>query len=901
MGYDKGCGLMEEKIQEQSNTNINRGKQQPIMRGVVSETDRLQKAMERTSGKESGKENQKEETGFSIQKQSIQKISGGERKTGNIGLNELEKQKLIEQYLLQKNKNSPETNNTKKSSPAAGSTLTVPEKVLNKLSGGLDALEETIEKTPVIQEDNAENLATTEINQGVGLLEKAEKLAGKIPEHVLKKKAIKEELERGFEIGESLRQIGENGKTAREQIFQKNEKAVRKIERKAEKRNRSESKKFRKDLEKLDRKYNQKIIQADSQKKADRLYEKKAKEQLKADKKHTKKLSKKTDKAAYKQVKQHGGIESSAMAAMVSQTAMDNRINKKAYKQEVAQSRKGISNGSHTSQLGNTLKIRAGNIGENNRHIHMTTNPSRRGERNTKILKKGEEKERTEKFIRKQEKATGKKAGKLEKKKQNRTRKIENRAMIRKAKMQFMVQTLLDDKSSEKTAGIELMKQIFAIRSRSLVKRMAGKAGHMILVILLGIVQFFISVLMSVLSLFITCLFPVVLVGVCVLTIYSAIAYIGGFFNTGGGGVLTVAETEINLMDRANDLFDDFSSQISSYHNQSRVVKNTETEYVEETYTITYPYSTKPEKGDFLTGYFSMISETQAGDLTNGEDILPYLNINTAVENNTLNQVFGQMNYFGTETYSETSRKELIGYEQKKVVEQVMTGYRDITESHSVSADNFIYDYGTAAGNGSIYLGVDMEDSYESYIQLSDEQLSQKRMYCYLYTTSNNKIPLGCELSLDVTYKNNRNQDVTVTLKMQVVGIDTSGRNLYRNAPHIKLFGKTVTKLDIAELLPVYRMVLYQSRRGIERFGNFKSQTAYDYETTRQVPVYETRERYVDDMDKPIYKTYTYKKYSKPVYYLSARVWYSRYSSSLSEKQKETYQECVELYHNKTY
>ena len=189
----------------------------------------------------------------------------------------------------------------------------------------------------------------------------------------------------------------------------------------------------------------------------------------------------------------------------------------------------------------------------------------------------------------------------------------------------------------------------------------------------------------------------------------------------------------------------------------------------------------------------------------------------------------------------------------------------------------------------------------ESYIQLSDEQISQKRMYCYLYTTSNNKIPLGCELSLDVTYKNNRNQDVTVTLKMQVVGIDTSGRNLYRNAPHIKLFGKTVTKLDITELLPVYRMVLYQSRRGIERFGNFKSQTAYDYETTRQVPVYETRERYVDDMDKPIYKTYIYKKYSKPVYYLSARVWYSRYSSSLSEKQKETYQECVELYHNKTY
>ncbi len=871
---------MEEKIQEQSNTNINRGKQQPIMRGVISETDRLQKAM---------------------QKQSIQKISGGERKTGNIGLNELEKQKLIEQYLLQKNKNSPETNNTKKSSPAAGSTLTVPEKVLNKLSGGLDALEETIEKTPLIQEDNAENLATTEINQGVGLLEKAEKLAGKIPEHVLKKKAIKEELERGFEIGQSLRQIGENGKTAREQIFQKNEKAVRKIERKAEKRNRSESKKLRKDLEKLDRKYNQKIIQADSQKKADRLYEKKAKEQLKADKKHTKKLSKKTDKAAYKQVKQHGGIESAAMAAMVSQTAMDNRINKKAYKQEVAQSRKGISNGSHTSQLGNTLKIRAGNIGENNRHIHMTTNPSRRGERNTKILKKGEEKERTEKFIRKQEKAAGKKAGKLEKKKQNRTRKIENRAMIRKAKMQFMVQTLLDDKSSEKTAGIELMKQIFAIRSRSLVKRMAGKAGHMLLVMLLGIVQFFISVLMSVLSLFITCLFPVVLVGVCVLTIYSAIAYIGGFFNTGGGGVLTVAETEINLMDRANDLFDDFSSQISSYRNQSRVVKNTETEYVEETYTITYPYSTKPEKGDFLTGYFTMISEIQAGDLTNGEDILPYLNINTAVENNTLNQVFGQMNYFGTETYSETSRKELIGYEQKKVVEQVMTGYRDITESHSVSADNFIYDYGTVAGNGSIYLGVDMEDSYESYIQLSEEQLSQKRMYCYLYTTSNNKIPLGCELSLDVTYKNNRNQDVTVTLKMQVVGIDTSGRNLYRNAPHIKLFGKTVTKLDIAELLPVYRMVLYQSRRGIERFGNFKSQTAYDYETTRQVPVYETRERYVDDMEKPIYKTYIYKKYSKPVYYLSAKVWYSRYSSSLSEKQKETYQECVELYHNKTY
>lgn len=892
---------MEEKIQEQKYIGINSGKQQPVMRGVASETDRLQKAIQRTSGKESGKENQKEENGFSMQELDIQKISGGERKTGNIGLNELEKQKLIEQYLLQKNKNSKETNNPKKSSSAADSILTVPEKILDKLSGGLDALEETIEKTPVIQEDNAENLATTEINQSVELLEKAEKLGAKIPEHVLKKKMIKEELQRGFEIGESLRQTGENGKTAREQIFQKNEKVIRKIEKKAEKRNRSESKKLRKDLEKLDKKYDQKIIQADSQKKADKLYKEKAKKQLKADKKHTQKLSKKTDKAAYKQVKKHGGVESAAMAAMVSQMAMDNRIKKKAYKQEAAQSRKGISNGSHTSQLGDTLKIRAGNIGENNRHIHMTTAPSRRGEKNTKILKKGDEKKRTEKFIQKQEKVSGKKAGKLEKKNQKRTRKIENRAMIRKAKMQFMVQTLLsDEKNSEKTAGIELMKQIFTIRSRSLVKRMAGKAGHMLLIMLLGIVQFFISMLMSVISLFITCLFPVVLVGACVLTIYSAIAYIGGFFNTGGGGILTVAETEINLMDKANDLFDDFSTQISSYQ-KSRVVKNTEFEYVEETYTITYPYSTKPQKGDFLTGYFSMISETQAGDLTNGEDILPYLNINTAVENNTLNQVFDQMNYFGTETYSETSRREQIGYEQKKVVEQVMTGYQSITESHSVSANSAIYDYGTAAGNGSIYLGVDMTESYESYIQLSDEQLSQKRMYCYLYTTSNNKIPLGCELSLDVSYKNSQNEDVPVTLKMQVVGIDTSGKNLYRNSPHIKLFGKTVTKLDITELLSVYRMILVQNRRGIERFGNFKSHTTYDYETTRQVPVYETRERYVDDMDKPIYKTYTYKKYSKPVYYLSARVWYSRYSSSLSEKQKETYRECVELYHNKTY
>ena len=726
MGYDKGCGLVEEKIQEQKNIGINSGKQQPVMRGVVSETDRLQKAMQRTSGQASGKENQKEENSFSMQELDIQKISGEERKTRNIGLNELEKQKLIEQYLLQKNKNSKETNNSKKSSPAADSILTVPEKVLDKLSGGLDALEETIEKTPVIQEDNAENLATTEINQSVELLEKAEKLGAKIPEHILKKKAIKEELDRGFEIGESLRQIGENGKTAREQIFQKNEKVIRKIEKKADKRNQSESKKLRKDLEKLDKKYDQKIIQADSQKKADKLYKKKEKKQLKANKKHTEKLSKKTDKAAYKQVKKHGGVESAAMAAMVSQTAMDNRIKKKAYKQEVAQSRKGISNGSHTSQLGDTLKIRAGNIGENNRHIHMTTAPSRWGEKNTKILKKGDEKERTEKFIQKQEKEAGKKAGKLEKKNQKRTRKIENRAMIRKAKMQFMVQTLLsDEKNSEKTAGIELMKQLFTIRSRSLVKRMAGKAGHMIFIMLLGIVQFFISMLMSVISLFITCLFPVVLVGACVLTIYSAIAYIGGFFNTGGGGVLTVAETEINLMDKANDLFDDFSTQISSYQ-KSRVVKNTETEYVEETYTITYPYSTKPQKGDFLTGYFSMISETQAGDLTNGEDILPYLNINTVVENNMLTQVFDQMNYFGTETYSETSRKELIGYEQKKVMEQVMTGYQSITESRSVSANSAIYDYGTAAGNGSIYLGVDMTESYESYIQLSDEQLSQK-------------------------------------------------------------------------------------------------------------------------------------------------------------------------------
>ncbi len=105
MGYDKGCGLVEEKIQEQKNIGINSGKQQPVMRGVVSETDRLQKAMQRTSGQASGKENQKEENSFSMQELDIQKISGEERKTRNIGLNELEKQKLIEQYLLQKNKN----------------------------------------------------------------------------------------------------------------------------------------------------------------------------------------------------------------------------------------------------------------------------------------------------------------------------------------------------------------------------------------------------------------------------------------------------------------------------------------------------------------------------------------------------------------------------------------------------------------------------------------------------------------------------------------------------------------------------------------------------------------------------------------------------------------------------
>ena len=96
-------------------------------------------------------------------------------------------------------------------------------------------------------------------------------------------------------------------------------------------------------------------------------------------------------------------------------------------------------------------------------------------------------------------------------------------------------------------------------------------------------------------------------------------------------------------------------------------------------------------------------------------------------------------------------------------------------------------------------------------------------------------------------------------------------------------------------------MLVYRRTRGIDRFKNLKSLTAYTYETTRQIPVYETRERYIDDMDKPIYKTYTYKKYNKPVYYLSVAMWYSRYSSSLSEKQKETYRECVDLYHNMTY
>lgn len=184
MGYDKGCGLMEEKIQEQKNIGINSGKQQTVMRGVVSETDRLQKAMQRTSGKESGKENQKEENGFSMQELDIQKISEGERKTGNIGLNELEKQKLIEQYLLQKNKNSKETNSPEKSSPAADSILTVPEKVLDKLSGGLDALEETIEKTPVIQEHHTVKSHITEIFRKLGVRNRTQAaVTGKLIHH----------------------------------------------------------------------------------------------------------------------------------------------------------------------------------------------------------------------------------------------------------------------------------------------------------------------------------------------------------------------------------------------------------------------------------------------------------------------------------------------------------------------------------------------------------------------------------------------------------------------------------------------------------------------------------------------------------------------------------------------
>ena len=592
-------------------------------------------------------------------------------------------------------------------------------------------------------------------------------------------------------------------------------------------------------------------------------------------------------------------MQSAAIIAASSAAALNNQIDHAALQKHITGEIHGISNGNlnRTRNLESELGVRSYNMGISNRNAGITMQPTGKAERSIKVFQKKDTETAAEKFLKKQEKITGKKINKLENKQKNRQEKLSNKAALRKAKLDFMITTLLDDESkSGKVAGLELMKQIFFVHGKTLGKKLMKKGTLFLKFVIGGIVHLFLSVFMTFFSLLMTFLLPVLLVGVCVLTIYSAIAYIGGFFGFGdGNGVVQVDAKEVNITEQANGLYSSLEEEIKAYVGKSRVQKNTETEYVEDSYKITYPYGTSPAKGDFLANYFTKMADVKVEEISE-EELLPYMNINTYTEKTTLQTVFNQMHYFGEETYSETKRQELIGYEQRKVVKTVLIGYRDVSTEYSVSQNDWIYNNGQkASGSTGIYIKANKKD-YKNYMQLTKEQLKSNNMYCYLHTTNSNKIPLGTEITVQLNYRI-AGITRTGTIKAQIIGIDSSGTDLYRNQPYLELFVNTRSNMSLEERTDATLISFHlQNQKNPVRFTALRSRTAYLYTLTHKEPVYELQESWEDDPDKPIYKTYTYRTYSKPVYYLTAGKWYAKYSNTLSQNQKEVWKACKELY-----
>lgn len=818
------------------------------------------------------------------------------------GLNQQQKMALIQEELFQEERLEKLKKSGKRNRDLLGN-------VLDYAEAGIELPEKAADKLPVIaeeQEDAAE-LADKESD----VLLNVAKTTGKIKNHMLnaysEKKVVKKEIKRGTAIGKRLQEMGEKGEKARAEILKGNEKPVWKIEKKAYKINRSQSRKLEKDLKKINSRYDKRIRHADSPQRAKEQYRSRGLEQIAAGVTRTERTDKKTKKAVYKKVKKYGGLESAAVIAASSSMALDNQVNRPAFKKTAIKEVSGIKNGNlmRVQELEKSLGIRAGNIGMDNRISGITPAATRSARKSVAVFGKMSAEDAAERFMKKQERITGKKLRHLTAKKQHRKDKLENKAALRKARMDFVIKSILEDEQeTEQIAGVELVKRVFFIHGTSALKKMAEKSGQLIFFIIGGIVQLFVSLFILLFSMLLTFLVPALLIGVCVLTIYSAIAWIGGFFNFGDGkGVVTVASSEVNLTQKANILYGDLNDEINAYLAKSRVKVNTEKEYVEETYEVTYPCRSSPAKGDLLADYFTKLADEKAEDITEDE-LLPYMNVNTYREQTALNTVFNQMNYFGAETYSESSTKTIIGYEQKKVVKTVLSGYEEVVTNHTVNSGDAIYNTGAHVdtGTGSCYVRLERDIEYEAECQLSEEELDGSVMYGFLNTTTYNKIPLGSIIYLDYTYLSKRGK-CTVTFPVQIIGIDTSGKNLYNHYPNIKIYTNTMKNFPMAKRIAIAGAIgnITKSGQPAVLMTNMRSMTGYEYTTKRYNPVYTDVESWEPDYDKPIYKTYTYKKYSKPVYYLSAEEWYAAQGSSFTENQTATWNICKDLYKDVSY
>lgn len=836
------------------------------------------------------------------QKLKEQLESGRKVVTGNPGLTQQQKMALIQEELFQKErmKKLKKSDNRKKD---------LPEKIMDSAETAIEMPEKAAEKIPVIAEEETDAMELADKESDVLL--NGGKIAGKIKNHMLnahdEKKAVKKEIKRGTAIGKSLQEMGEKGEQARSEILKGHEKPVRKIEKAAYKINRKQSRKLVKDLKKIDHRYENRINYADSPKKAKKQYHNKWMEQIAAEVTRTKKTDKKTRKAVYKKVKKYRGLESAAVIAASSSMALDNQVNRSAFQKAAIREVDGIKNGSllRAKELEKKLGVRASNIAMDNRNSGITPISTRSARKSVAVFGRREPEDAAKRFLKKQEKITGKKIKHLEGKKHHRQDKLERKASLRKARMDFVIKSILEDEQeTEQIAGVEFVKRVCFIRGTSVLKKIVEKSGQLIFFIIGGIVQLFLSVFVLLFSMLLTFLVPAMLIGVCILTIYSAVAYIGGFFNFGdGNGIVAVASSEINLTQKANDLYRDMNDEINAYLAKSRVKVNTEKEYVEETYEITYPYRNSPAKGDLLADYFTKIADEKAEDISEDE-LLPYMNVNTYREQMALNEVFGQMNYFGAETYSEKSKKTIIGYEQKKVVKTVLSGYEELVTNHTVNAGDAIYNTGihVDSGTGNCYVKLERDIAYETECQLSSEELDGSVMYAYLYTTAYNKIPLGSIIYLDYSYLSKTGK-YTVTFPVQIIGIDASGKNLYNHNNYIKIYTNTMKNLPMEKRIRIAKAISNITKSGqvAVLMTNMRSMTGYEYTTKRYNPVYTEVESWEPDYDKPIYKTYTYKKYSKPVVYLSADEWYAAQGGSLTENQTATWNVCKDLYKDISY